>query len=176
MQKLSWSQINPTQTNVQDTQSSVALLFSGGRDSSLSACLLATAGKQIHLLSFIDGIGVKSEISDFRVQELKERFPENIIERVKLPIFGLFRSIAIRNIESDFDKYKKNLVLLGDKLAMQTAAIVFCLQNSISTIADGSAQYQSNLAEQMPGALTEFRLFQQEYGIKYLNRVWPRSL
>jgi hypothetical protein len=150
----------------------VALLFSGGRDSSLSACLLATLGKQIHLLSFIDGISVKSEISDFRVQEIKERFPENIIGRVKLPIFGLFRSIAIKNIESDFDKYKKNLVLLGNKLAMQTAAIVFCLQNSIPVIADGSAQYQSYLAEQMPDALTEFRLYQQEYGIEYLNPVW----
>jgi len=55
---------------------------------------------------------------------------------------------------------------------MQTAAIVFCLQNSIPTIADGSAQYQSYLAEQMPDALTEFRLYQQEYGIEYLNPVW----
>jgi len=45
---------------------------------------LATSGKKIHLLSFLNGTGVKSEISDFRVQEIKERFPENIIKKSKI--------------------------------------------------------------------------------------------
>src|SRR6266545_4501134 len=79
----------------------VAILFSGGRDSSLAACLLAIKGYQVHLLSFISGLGVKGEVSEYRVQELIERFPQNIVGRVRLPTFGIVRKIAILNIEND---------------------------------------------------------------------------
>lgn len=145
----------------------VAILFSGGRDSSLAACIYALKGYKVHLLSFFSGIGIKSEISEYRFEELKTRFPENIVNRVFIPTFGLFRRIAILNIEEDFAKYKYNLILVGDKLAMHAAAIVFCLKNKVPLIADGSSGYQENMPEQMPEAIKEFRDFHNEYSIRY---------
>lgn len=111
----------------------VAVLFSGGRDSSLAACLFALKGYRVHLLSFVSGIGIKSDISDYRYNELHTRFPHHILGRESIPIFGLFRKIAIVNIEEDFAKYKVNLILVGEKMAMHAAAIVYCQQHAIES-------------------------------------------
>ena len=156
---------------IQEQSKKVAILFSGGRDSSLAACLLALSGYKIYLLSFYSGLGIKSDISNYRFQELRERFPENIVDRVVLPTFGLVRRIAIVNIENDFARFKVNLILLGEKLAMNTAATVFCLSHNIRVLADGSSGYQQNLAEQLPEALALFRNFHSEYGIEYQTPI-----
>lgn len=150
----------------------IAILFSGGRDSSLCVCLLASAGYRVHLLSFDDGIGIGSELSNYRYEELRGRFPDRINPRVRIPIFGLFRKIAIQTIEDDFARYEKNLILLGSKLAMHAAATVYCLQHGISQLADGSNRYQSMYAEQTPEAITELKAFAAKYRIEFLNPIW----
>jgi hypothetical protein len=152
-------------------QKEVAILFSGGRDSSLAASIYALKGYKVHLLSFFSGIGIKGDISDYRFNELRERFPENIESRISIPIFGLFRRIAILDIEDDFAKYKFNLILVGEKMAMHAAAIVYCLKNNIKLLADGTSGYQENMPEQMPEAFSEFHEFHQEYGINYSTPI-----
>ncbi|KMN45653.1 MULTISPECIES: hypothetical protein [Bacillus] len=145
----------------------VAVLFTGGRDSSLVACLEALQGKEVHLLTCNSGIGIKSELSEIRVEELKNRFPEQIIGRTVLPTYGLFRSIAISKLEEDFKRWGVNLVLLGDKLAIHAAATVYCLQNGITRIVDGCVGYQKDLAEQKNVAIEILSRFEEKYGITY---------
>lgn len=145
----------------------VAVLFTGGRDSSLVACLEALQGKEVHLLTCNSGIGIKSELSEIRVEELKNRFPEQIVGRTVLPTYGLFRSIAISQLEEDFKRWGINLVLLGDKLAIHAAATVYCLQNDITRIVDGCVGYQKDLAEQKDIAIEILKEFEAEYGITY---------
>ncbi|MGE7625349.1 hypothetical protein ACQKMD_20805 [Viridibacillus sp. NPDC096237] len=145
----------------------VAVLFTGGRDSSLVACLEALQGKEVHLLTCNSGIGIKSELSEIRVEELKNRFPEQIVGRTVLPTYGLFRSVAISNLEEDFKRWGVNLVLLGDKLAIHAAATVYCLQNGITLIVDGCVGYQKDLAEQKDVSIEILRAFEEKYGITY---------
>lgn len=145
----------------------VAVLFTGGRDSSLVACLEALQGKEVHLLTCNSGIGIKSELSEIRVEELKNRFPEQIVGRTVLPTYGLFRSVAISNLEEDFKRWGVNLVLLGDKLAIHAAATVYCLQNGITRIVDGCVGYQKDLAEQKNVAIEILSAFEEKYGITY---------
>ncbi|WP_183256098.1 Rossmann-fold NAD(P)-binding domain-containing protein [Anoxybacteroides tepidamans] len=145
----------------------VAVLFTGGRDSSLVACLEALQGREVHLLTCNSGIGIKSELSEFRVQELKSLFPEQIVGRTVLPTYGLFRSIAIARLEEDFKRWGVNLVLLGDKLAIHAAATVYCVQNGIKRLVDGCVGYQKDLAEQKSVAIEILREFEAEYGIIY---------
>lgn len=155
------------------TNNSVAVLFSGGRDSSLAACLYAMRGWNVKLLSFNSGIGIGSELATHRYEELKARFPERIVERIVVPIFGIFRRIAIVDIERDFAKYKINLVLLGEKLAMHAAATVYCLQKNMKVVADGTSGYQSNLPEQKITAVNLFQSFHKEYGLDYETPILP---
>ncbi|MEH7048614.1 hypothetical protein [Bacillus pseudomycoides] len=145
----------------------VAVLFTGGRDSTLVACYEALKGNKVHLLTCDSGIGIKRDVADYRVKELMERFPEQIISRTILPTYGLFRSIAIKNIEEDFKKWNKNLILLGDKMAIHAAATVYCIQNNITRLVDGCVSYQQDLAEQKIIALELFKDFEIKYGITY---------
>ncbi|CEC08616.1 hypothetical protein [Staphylococcus epidermidis] len=145
----------------------VAVLFTGGRDSSLVACLESLKDKEVHLITCNSGIGIKSELSEIRVKELIERFPNNIVGRTILPTYGLFRSIAIKNLELDFKKWGINLVLLGDKLAIHAAATVYCLENGIKKIVDGCVGYQKDLAEQKNIAIELFKDFEAKYNISY---------
>lgn len=153
----------------------VVVLFSGGRDSSLATCLLISKGKKVHLLTFNDGVTINLEISEFRHQELKSAFSESIVSRNVVPSYGLFRKIALVNLESDFIKFKKNLIFVGTQLAFHTEGIIYCLRHNIRAIASGFTQYESHLPEQMPEAIKMLRSFIAKYKIDYLTPVYDYS-
>ncbi|MGH8532470.1 MAG: hypothetical protein ACREV1_06995 [Gammaproteobacteria bacterium] len=96
-----------------------ALLFPGGRDSSLAACLIAQRGVLVHLITTFNGAVVKGDISNYRYEELRSVFHYHIVERVTIPSYSLFRRVALADIEKDFAKYKKNLIPVGDGLASE---------------------------------------------------------
>lgn len=149
----------------------VTVLFSGGRDSTLVACLLALKGVKLHLLTGSCGLGIGTEVVEIRFQELSRKFSDNIVTWKTLDIKGLLGVLAFRNIENDFREYRTNLILLGEKMALHTEAILYCLLLGIKYIADGTAKYQAHLAEQTPEAVTFFREFSEEYGIQYLTPI-----
>ncbi|KGX91128.1 hypothetical protein N781_05425 [Pontibacillus halophilus JSM 076056 = DSM 19796] len=150
----------------------VAVLFTGGRDSSLVACLEALQGREVHLLTCNSGIGIGSELSQIRVDQLMDKFPNEIKGRTILPTYGLFRSIAIEHLEEDFRRFGINLVLLGDKLAIHAAATVYCLQNGITRIVDGCVGYQEDLAEQKEASIELLKDFERQYGIDYESPIY----
>lgn len=149
----------------------LAVLFSGGRDSTLAACRLAYRGAQIHLLTGFSGLGIGSEIVNVRVREMRKHFGNSIVAWETLDIRGLVGAIAFRNIEEDFRIFDTNLVLLGEKLALHTEATRYCLNLEISYLADGTSGYQSDLPEQMPEAVSIFGEFAHEYDIQYLTPI-----
>jgi 7-cyano-7-deazaguanine synthase in queuosine biosynthesis len=162
MTNLSPEKLLPAETTV---------LFSGGRDSSLAACLLANYGTAVHLLTTFNGASVKGDLAKYRYEELREAFPREMKAHVIINSFSLFRRIALVNIEEDFAKYKKNLIPVGDALATHTEAIVFCLKNGISAMASGYTTYESDFPEQMPEVIDVTREFVESYKIRYLTPV-----
>ncbi|WP_017472531.1 hypothetical protein [Amphibacillus jilinensis] len=150
----------------------VAVLFTGGKDSSLVACLEATKGREVHLITCNSGIGIKSELSQFRVNEIVDRFPSVSISRVTLMTSGLFRRIAIKDIESDIKRWGVNMVLLGDKMAIHAAATVYCLQNQIYRLVDGVVKYQDDLVEQKTVAMQFLKNYEYKYGIAYDSPIY----
>lgn len=113
------------------------VLFSGGRDSSLAACLEANAGHDLRLLTAVTGGTIPTGIADYRYRELVDAFPDRTIEWAKRPCHGLFRRIAFADIERDFATYRTNLILLGHQLAIQTEAIVDCAHRGITRVVSG---------------------------------------
>ncbi len=93
-------------------------------------------------------------------------------------ISGTFRSIALENIENDFVKYKKNLVLLGEKLAIHVHAIDVCKRQGMTVMNDGINQYQKDFPEQRDVARKFLQSFTQSYGIDYCSPVYdsPNTL
>lgn len=151
----------------------VAVLFSGGRDSSLAAVRYCMSGRTIRLLKFTTGLGIPSNLPLIREQELRRTFPRFIADDTPLiPIQGIVRKFALADIESDFRTFAgKNLVLLGEKLALHCAAIIYCLRCSIGIIADGTSGYQMEMPEQRTVAVDFFRDLSRAFGIRYETPV-----
>jgi hypothetical protein len=145
----------------------VALLFSGGRDSSLAACLLARQGTEVHLLNCDNSVTFGRNLFRIRYRELERAYPTCFVMPPSASTAGLFRRIALSTIEDDFARYKKNLIVLGSQLAMHTEAIVYCRLRGIAVVATGFTHYQRHYAEQMPEAVEMLRTFMANNGLSY---------
>ncbi len=150
----------------------VAVLFTGGKDSSLVAALEALQGREVYLITGDSGIGIKGDLKYIRVKELQERFPDQKIKHITIPTYSLFRDIAIKNIEDDFRRWEINLILMGDKLAIHAAAIAYCLKNGINRMVDGVVNYQSELVEQKKVAMDMLKELGNKYGVRYESPIY----
>jgi hypothetical protein len=151
----------------------VAVMFSGGRDSSLAAVIYCTRGSRVQLLRFMTGFGIPSLLPEIREAELRNRFDDKILPTPEpIGVYGLVRRIAVAEIEDDFRLFDgKNLILLGEKLALQAASIVYCLNNGIEVLADGTSGYQAEMPEQRNTAIEFFQDLAQCYGVRYETPV-----
>lgn len=148
------------------------IMFTGGRDSTLAACLLMLQGIPVHLFSANSGCSIHRDILSYRVDELKRRFGDLVVTHVVEDISGAFRSIAIASLEDDIVRDKKNLVLLGEKIAIHAHVINYCQRNGIKIINDGIASYQSEFPEQRMVAKEYFIDFMKEYGVTYCSPIY----
>ena len=146
----------------------VAIMFSGGRDSSLATVTYCLRGYDVQLLRFSTGFGIPSPLPGIREAELRARFKNQLLPSVLMPVYGIVRAISSATIEEDFRRFNgKNLVLLGEKLAIHAASLTFCLENQINILADGTSGYQAEMPEQRPVAIGFFRDLSTRYGIRY---------
>ena len=148
------------------------VMFTGGRDSTLAACLLMLQGTPVHLFSANSGCSIHRGILSYRVEELRRRFGELVATHVVEDISGAFRSIAIATLEDDIIRDRKNLVLLGEKMAIHAHVINYCKRNDIKIINDGIAFYQKEFPEQRMIAKEYFVAFMSEYGIDYRSPIY----
>jgi predicted subunit of tRNA(5-methylaminomethyl-2-thiouridylate) methyltransferase len=142
------------------------ILFSGGRHSSLAACLIADSRAYVDLLTTSNGATVGNNIVVHRVRELRNQFP-SIRRHVRRETFGLFRRLAIANIEQDFAVYHRNLIPIGDALASHTEAILYCRREMIPLLVSGAVGYQGHFVQQTAATNAAIRTFVERYGIEY---------
>nr|WP_279022734.1 hypothetical protein [Gibbsiella quercinecans] len=148
------------------------VMFTGGRDSTLAACYLMLQGIPVHLWSGNSGCSLHRGILAHRVDELKARFGDLVLGHTVADISGAFRSIAIENLEQDILNYRKNLVLLGEKLAIHAHVVDFCRHHGITTINDGITHYQREFPEQRLVAKEYLVALMAEFGIHYHSPIY----
>jgi diphthamide synthase (EF-2-diphthine--ammonia ligase) len=142
----------------------VVVLFSGGRDSSLTTCLLHQRGCSVELLTTSSGESFGEELVSYRVEELRTALNAELPwSRISTP--GLFRSVAIADIERDFQQWSTNLIILGAQFASLTEGVVHCLRNEVDTLAAGYVKYEQDYHEQSPAAVAWFTEFCASFGI-----------
>jgi hypothetical protein len=147
-------------------------MFTGGRDSTLAASVLMLQGIPVHLFSADSGCSLHRDLLALRVSELRRRFADLVAVHVVQYISGAFRSIAIENLENDILAHRKNLILLGEKIAIHAHVIDYCRRHGIGTVNDGIASYQQEYPEQRPVAKEYFVNFLAEYGINYKSPIY----
>ena len=169
---LSEKSISAATSGVVTTPKTQLVMFTGGRDSTLAACYLMLQGIPVHLYSANSGCSLHRGILSHRVEELRNRFGELVVAHTVEDISGTFRSIAIENIESDILRHRKNLVLLGEKLAIHAHLVDFCRRNDISVINDGTTHYQQEFPEQRLVAKEFLVNLMNEFGIQYHSPIY----
>ncbi|MBD2810863.1 hypothetical protein ID853_08215 [Xenorhabdus sp. Vera] len=148
------------------------VMFTGGRDSTLVAVHLMLQNIPVHLFTASSGCSLHRGIIKHRVQELQDRFGELVIKHNIEDISGSFRTLAIENLEEDILKDRKNLILLGEKIAIHAHVIDYCMRNGIKIINDGITHYQKDFPEQRLIAKEYFVEFMKEYGIEYNSPIY----
>ena len=153
---------------------SVAILFSGGTDSTLTAAMLEKSFKKIHLVTYNRFGFHATDNTKTQAQMLKQKFGEDRFEHVILNVDKLFKHIS-------YEKYLKNLKEFGFmnlstcglcKLSMHVRTIIYCRENNIKFIADGANQAMSMFPAQMKGVIDELKDMYKHFDLVYFNPIF----
>jgi len=152
----------------------IAVLYSGGTDSTLAAAISAERFRKIYLVTY-DRFGLfETENTRGAAQDLMTRFGEDRIHHDILRYDGLFRFTSYENYLANL--YKHRFFLLSTcglcKLAMHVRTIVYCIDNKIQHACDGANKGMDLFPAQMDCVLKELKKLYGRFGISYSNPVF----
>jgi len=151
----------------------VAVLFSGGIDSSAAALIYLQKGCKVQLITFDNGAERNLDNPKIRADLIKRKFGTQCSWKM-LNSGELFHRIAVKNLEKDVKKYG-NLICCGCKLAMLAELIIYCKKHDIKIIADGFEAGQVYYPEQHPDYISATDSFAKEFGISYEHPIYKMS-
>ena len=133
------------------------VLFSGGKDSMLSAILLIEQGFQVYLVHYDNSFEIGSKNVKYGFKRLEKKYGNDKVKYLGAKkISGIFRELI-----KDFYNYKSTEIInkygeisisqfncLACRLAMYIQSIIICKQLNISYVADGARNSQLFAIEQ----------------------------
>jgi len=155
----------------------LAMMFTGGTDTTLAAARILEDDKyaRLHLLTFCNGICVKVESSRIHADELIEKHGPDRIHHEITYVTELFKRIR-SPVGALIRKYNSTLVFdLCCRLSMETAAIIYALDNGICEICDGTNIDQGRLFLERPEYLRVSKAYFASFGLRYFSPVYGMS-
>ena len=154
----------------------IAILYSGGADSTVAAILMASKFKKIHLLTFNTSFLTNVEKTKINVGKIKTKFKHiNFIHKI-INIEKIYNLINRTNYLQDLFKYKLFKVYSFDlnlRLSMMIATILYCKRYNIKNVAHGINRYAGiEIPSQMKNVLEQFNLLFKRNEITLLNPVY----
>jgi len=152
----------------------IAILYSGGTDSTAVAALSAKSFSTIRLITFRHSGHSRIENSARNVPLLREKFPETSFSHETFEIDPLYKYVTY--VEYWRNLYRYGLFNLASclfcRLAMHTRALIYCIENGIDTLADGANVNSTNFNEQMVEIVSEIQKFYCHFGLSYSAPVY----
>lgn len=150
------------------------LLYSGGTDSTLAACLVADQFEKVSLLTY-KRFGLFSVTNPIvNVKTLQDKYGNDKFTHVFIPVDKIFRMVSYERFL--FNVLRHGLFLLSTcglcKLAMHVRTIVYCFDQGISHVCDGANQGMYLFPDQMDSVIRETRDMYAHFGIDYFNPVF----
>lgn len=167
--------MRPPEPNSPENINDIAVLYSGGSDSTLTAYKAAQRSPRVHLLTFRRFGMVHVERSETNIPRLRERCgPERFVRPPMASIDSLFRHVTYEHYLPDLLRHGfYTLTTCGScKVAMHLAALVYCLDHGVRTVWDGANRHMVLFPAQMPGVIDRLRTLYASAGILYENPVF----
>lgn len=175
--------------NLSQSDKDAILLFSGGRDSFLSACYLIEDGFRVSMVTFENGIGLQTYNAKHGADRIIARYSSDkaiflgvqniagIWRQFFLPYFNMKPSEVLKEYgELTVSQFN----CLTCRSAMYIWTIIKARQLKIDVIAEGARKDQG-FAIELPGIIERFKKLVGEYSIKLLlpvyelNNNWERK-
>ena len=155
---------------------SAAVLFSGGTDSTNAALYAASEYGTVHLITY-DRLGFYNiGASTVRANKLSMIFKDkNFIHKI-INIDKFYKKICYRNYIRDVFRHRLMLLLNCGlcKLAMHWQMILYCIDNKINAVYDGS-NIEMLDPSQNKNIVTEMENMYKKFGIKLYYPVYYKS-
>lgn len=152
----------------------LAVLYSGGTDSTCAVALLAGDFDRIHLLTYSRFGVFSADHAKVNVRGLKEKFGEDkFIHRI-INIDKLFKEVSYSRYIPALAKHGMFLLATCGlcKLAMHLRTLVYCLDNNIAYVCDGANNNMDHASDQIRGFIDELKALYRSYGIEYNAPVY----
>jgi hypothetical protein len=154
-------------------ENEITLMFSGGVDSTATAIMLAEKFERVHLVTYKNGYGhYYFSRTQKRVEELNKALG-NCFTYTLISTKSYFDQILVSSVLKDYKKYRSGFIwFMGCKMAMHMRSAIYCLENGIPHMTDGSNEDTNEMVEQMLISLTLIRFFYEELGVKFGTPVY----
>lgn len=151
----------------------IALMFSGGIDSTATAVMLAEQYERVHLITYKNGYGhYYHHRTLHRVEELNRKLG-NKFHYTLISTKGHFDEILVKSVLADYQQYRSGFIwFMGCKMAMHMRSALYCLEHGLLRMTDGSNEDTSEMVEQMLISLTLIQQFYSQNGITFGTPVY----
>jgi len=152
----------------------IAVLYSGGSDSTCAAALAAEKFERVHLLTY-KRFGISfAENSLLNAQKLKDKFGKEKITHSILDVDKLCRHVSYSKYLYYAKKYGFFLLTCGPcKLTLHLRSLIYCLDEHIGCVCDGANKNMAGIfPDQMQEVIDSLRELYLSYGIKYITPVF----
>lgn len=151
----------------------IALMFSGGIDSTATAVMLAERHSRVHLVTYKNGYGhYYHHRTAHRVRELNRKLGDRFSYTL-ISTKSYFDEILVDSVLADYRQYRSGFIwFMGCKMAMHMRTAVYCLEHGLPQTTDGSNEDTSEMVEQMLISLTLVRGFYEDHTVHFGTPVY----
>lgn len=155
------------------------VLYSGGCDSTLAACLAAQDYKKVQLLTYHrTGFFKTRENPAVNLERLKAKFGADKFALEVVDVSDKFKRVQYDNYRYYVKKYGELCMSICGlcKLAMHWQTILYCRKHSIGEVCDGAVREMSVFPTQnMDIALAGIIRLYADFGINYYNPIFEKG-
>jgi 7-cyano-7-deazaguanine synthase in queuosine biosynthesis len=154
----------------------LAVLFSGGTDSTCATALLAGEYDRVHLITYSRFGLFHMEHAAKNVAFLRKRFGEDRFIHTVIAVDRIFKEISYSCYWRMFARY--GLFLLSTcglcRLSMHVRTIIYCRTHGITRVIDGANRHAAGgiSTDQSPSVIEGIRKMYSRYGIEYTAPVY----
>ena len=151
----------------------IALMFSGGVDSTATAVMLAEHYDKIHLVTYRNGYGhyYHHRTAD-RVDELNRRLGNKFVYSA-ITIKDYFDEILVNSVIKDYKQYRSGFIwFMGCKMSMHMRSAIYCLEHGLPRMTDGSNSDTDEMVEQALLSLSLIQFFYEDHTVDFGTPVY----